>query len=360
MQKTKFFTMLLSAAILYVLTGCNNISNYYYTGNTGSNSEGGSVTEDVTWPEGVIPLKTGTNGTAGTSGTYVYFGEWPQTLKDADLKIYTNYTKTVGMFTYYLGNDSEWYAEVKGNYYKVEPIKWRVLNPDAKGTEKKILFAENALIASSYYDTFVNGTEITINGEEIGHNNYEHSRVRALLNGLSYWIKADKNAEQEEITEFKDKGFLHTAFTQEEIAAIADTSVVNDARSTNPDDNPYYDNDGENSYASDTPTIDKVFLLSIQEVTKQEYGFTYSPVRDYETKALGERNARIRNSTDFAAANGAKNINISSGNFGCQWWLRSPYVYGDYEQKTVDYDGYAGRLSYVDNNYGVVPALCLN
>ncbi len=351
--------MLLSAAILYVLTGCNNISNYYYTGNTGSNSEGGSVTEDVTWPESVIPLKAGTNGTAGTSGTYVYFGEWPQTLKDEDLEIYTNYTKTVGMFTYYLGNDSEWYAEVKGNYYKVEPIKWRVLNPDAKGTEKKILLAENVLINSCYYDNFARGYEITIDGKLIEPNNYEHSRVRALLNGLSYWLKADKDAEQEEITEFKDKGFLHTAFTQEEIAAIADTTVVNDARSTNPDDNPYYYNDGENSYASDTPTIDKVFLLSIQEVTKQEYGFTYGPVRDYEGKALGERNARIREPTAFAEANGS--YKSSRDGFGCDWWLRSPYAFDGYEQRTISYNGYAGTLHYVDTDtYGIVPALCLN
>lgn len=345
MKKMKILTLLLCASLAFAYMGCSNSSG-------GSDSgDSGNIT-----PKLPTAISAGENGTTGTSGTYVYFGEWPQTLLEDNSIIDERVTKTVGMFTYYKGGN-DWYAKIEANsdnssdtYYKVEPIKWRVLNPAATGSEKKMLLAENILINCAYYDYTVNRTKGT---ETIYPNNYEHSRVRAFLNGLGYQKnKASDSAEHEENNEFKGKGFLQTAFSAEEIAAIAETSVVNNPRSSNPDgdSNASLWNSGNNPYASDTPTEDKLFLLSEQEVTKADYGFA-------AYNASGTGNTRIRMTTAFAQAKGAfQNTNAGYGGY---WWLRSPYYRSNFA-RYVNSDGSASIIGDVYNaNGGVVPALCL-
>ena len=44
------------------------------------------------------------------SSRYVDFGYWPQTVKAADVTVYTGLSKKVGIFTYYLGSDSNYYV----------------------------------------------------------------------------------------------------------------------------------------------------------------------------------------------------------------------------------------------------------
>jgi hypothetical protein len=88
-------------------------------------------------------LPAGTNGTAGTSGSYALFGEFPQTIKASGVTVNESQTKTSGSYTYYKGSDGAWYAKVSSNYYKVEPIKWRVVTTNYGG--KKLLLAENIL-----------------------------------------------------------------------------------------------------------------------------------------------------------------------------------------------------------------------
>ncbi|MBO4404387.1 MAG: InlB B-repeat-containing protein, partial [Treponema sp.] len=149
----------------------------------------------VTVENSITMLPAGTDGTAGTDGVYLLFGRWPQTVKTADVTI-KNETKRAGMFTYYKGSDGEWYVKVVENpissaytysdgtavgwggtsekYFKVEPIKWRILTDNYSG--KKLLLAENILVNCAYYD---NTSTRTINGNNVYVNNYEHSRVRA-------------------------------------------------------------------------------------------------------------------------------------------------------------------------------------
>lgn len=133
----------------------------------------------------VITLSAGTNGTAGTSANYVYFGAWPQTIKAANVEINELESIQQGNFTYYHGNDGNFYVKCLEDayeagktysngteihqssansykYFKVEPIKWRVLTTDDTG--KKLLFAENLLnagmsaggIPDYYADVFIN------------------------------------------------------------------------------------------------------------------------------------------------------------------------------------------------------------
>ncbi len=294
------------------------------------------------------PLVVGANGKIETTETYVTFGEWPQTKKtDPNITINENVSKVVGEYTYYKGSDDAWYAKYGSVYYKVEPIKWRVLNPDAAGTSKKMLIAQRILTNCSFYN--YDGVNRTIGGQLIYSNNYEHSRIRAYLNGLEYQIKLSNSSTQQEENVYSGKGFLYTAFNASERNAIANTSVSNNARSANSRRNGNYYNNGENIYASDTATSDKIFILSEEEVTcyQDGFGFVYDP--SYTD------NLRKRTLTDFARASGG----YTPGTNIC-WWLRSP-SYDNNESSFFVYDnGKANGTVYVHSYMGVVPALCLD
>lgn len=358
MKKTKILAMLLCAALAYTFVACSNSSD-------GSSDSGGTVSP--TLPYTVLPV--GTNGSAGESDnttiTYVEFGSWPQTKKTDDSITMSTTTSTVNGWTVYTGSDNKYYVLDNGNYYKVEPIKWRILTDsydhdgNSETAGKKILLAENILINCAYYDVY--DVNRTIGSATISTNNYEHSRVRAFLNGLSYQKKASDDATQEVNTEFNGKGFLQTAFTATEFAAISDTSVVNNAASTNPDGNATLWNSGNNTYASDsdTPISDKIFLLSVQEVTKSDYLFAaYNAHDSSAVTPYGTGNKRIRLTTDYAKDKGACQ-NTTDGYGGC-WWLRSPSADYRYNARYVHDSGranYSNGVSLADT--GVVPALCL-
>ena len=168
--------------------------------------------------------------------------------------------------------------------------------------------------------------------------------------------KADNSASQVTDKTLVNKGFFQTAFTQAEQAAIATTTVINDARSTNPDDNATLWDGGANQYAG-APTEDKIFLLSEQEVTKADYGF--AAFNTYVGDSNGTATStRIRMTTAFARANGADQSS-TEGYGGC-WWLRSPLYNGSSSAHRVGASGYAGNSSVGTGYIGVVPALCLN
>lgn len=328
----------------------------------------------------------GTTTIDGTDYDLVYFGDWPQTIKAESVLIDESNSKSVGLYTYYAGSDGNWYAKFLENacygliysdgtepghghlarerYFKVEPIKWRVLNPNENGN--KILFAESVLTANVvYYDyDWAHGViNRTIEGSTIYPNNYKHSKIRAYLNGLSYEVKATDSDEQTTDTTYNENGFLQTAFTQSAQALIATTTVDNSEESTNPASNSKAFNSGKNENICEN-TEDKIFLLSEKEATTSDYGFT-------EYNVYGEGNSRTRSSTDFAKANRAYD------NPNCNWMLRSPclgssgrselyIISGAYGQASTDSYSYGVRVikgirDYVwDDNYSIVPALCVS
>ena len=370
MKKTKLLAVLTCAALAFTYFSCSNSSGSP-SGNPDASNEESSGIKPVSYT--VLP--EGTDGSAGPSDNetikYVTFGTWPQSLKADDVDIDTESgTSIVNGWEVYTGSDDEYYVRVDKedrshnmvtSYYKVEPIKWRILNPGAGGNEKEMLLAENILKQCAYFDY---NLDRTIDGVPISANNYEHSRVRAFLNGLSYQKEAGSSAADGYNTEFYGKGFLYTAFTAEERAAIADTSVVNNARSANPDANENQFDEGDNQYFSDTPTSDKIFLLSEQEVTKADYGFAAYNV--CETSPRGMRTKRLRLTTDYVNDMGPE-VNrtggqYASGGYAEHWWLRSPMCIDG--GKNANYVFSTGRTSYNPNNivtcsFGVVPALCL-
>ena len=320
---------------------------------TVSYSEGGSsVTKD--FPVDVVNVGVPTKLTTYTSPnntdnswTYVAFGEWPQT-EAVDFKPTTD-PQSHGIFVdnYYVeGNDK--YVKEGDKYYKVEPIVWRVLNKDYASTGKALLLAEKILTGG-------------IKWADNRSNDYMQSYIRKWLNG---------NRETGETSDYNgDAGFLQTAFIESAQNLIADTSVDNSAASTIPSgiritdkDYELFWNSGENPYASDTPTKDKIFLLSEQEATNSDYGF------DEYDRWVGDdygttTSTRIRDTTDYAEATGAYPGDSSAG-YGGWWWLRSPIYGSEYNARDIDFDGYAnGRndRDFVGYAYvGVVPALSIS
>ena len=275
----------------------------------------------------VLTGYTSPNNT-GSKWTYVAFGEWPQTIKDASVDVDETKSKEMGIFTYYLGRDGNYYVKIvaepyedtytysDGNpvenkvvYFKVEPIKWRVLTedykaPDGKSTGNALLLAESILTGGIKWAD--------------SSNNYMQSYIRRWLNG---------NSGTGETSDYNgDAGFLQTAFTQSDWELIADTSVDN---------------------SPGKGTTDKIFLLSEQEATTSVYGFAAEGIED---------STRIRDTTDYAKATGAE----QSSSVGW-WWLRSPHSYhGDFV-RVIDRDGDAtSHYNFSRADGGVVPALSIS
>ncbi len=367
--------LLVSVMGLVLLAGCKNDS-------VPEVPQGPKV---YTFPAGVKILSaeeyTSPNHTDNT-WTYVAFGEWPQTIKAEDVTVDETKRREMGMFTAYLGSDGNYYVKAKERAYdldseykysdgtqvgrngtstkwfKVEPIVWRILNKDYAETGTALLLAENILTGEIPYYSGKNFNRTTA----ISPNDYKHSQIRAFLNGLSYEYKGSDSGEQIQKTEYKGKGFLQTAFTQEVQKLVTDTEVDNSPRSTNPDSNASQWNSGANAYFC-ANTKDKIFLLSEQEATKEDYGFA-------KYDQYGRGNTRIRVATDYAKATGA--YQSSTAGYGGCWWLRSPYYGQESHARSIYYDGRANINSTVnDARYdrygsvhnagrGVVPALSIS
>ena len=278
----------------------------------------GNVTLYAKWNES---SETTTEQVYTRSGNYIYFGEYPQTIKASNVSIISNTPDADG---YYLGSDGERYAKVvadpynsgytfsnnssviDGNtyYFKVEPIRWRILS-ESNG---KAFILCDSIIANKAYDAGNN-------------NNYANSDIRAWLNDE----------------------FYNSAFGELQQALIQTTEVDNSFYSTGYSPNPYA---CEN-------TSDKVFLLSYREVTNSAYGFASSS-STFDT-------ARRMLTSDFSRATGAY-MNTESSYYGNgEWWLRSPDFDYSYSVRFVHYYGYSlGNYTGAHyDTYGVVPALNL-
>lgn len=312
----------------------------------------------------------------------VQFGDFPQTKKITAVEIIEKLQAKVGDYTYYLGNDSNWYAKIDSSYYKVEPIVWRVLTENYDHDQndstpgKKLLLAEKILMNRSYYDFY--NVNRTINGKTVYPNNYEHSRIRAYLNGYAYLAKTpDEDSiqsildtewnygEEYNCTEFENSGFLNTAFTVALKEQIALTQVDNSLASTG---SSYLDDSIKPCHTKyiGPNTNDKVFLLSMQEVTNPNYGFEKAEVGIDTSKDITS-STRAKLPTAFALMNHCQiNKNYWSG----IWSLRSPAGDGDSDDSGSSYSDvwFSGignehttsALGEVFEIYaGVVPAICL-
>ena len=294
-------------------------------------------------------------------GQYIYFGEYPQTLKASNVTVST----TPDADGYFLGSDGERYYEYtielglteeqitqmsslgildastgekmtdgKTYYFKMEKIKWKILdNTDDILT----IVADTNLQALAYQPTVTQDGDnyyTTANGAPEGTyaNTYKYSELRRFLND----------------------DFVDTAFTDTQANLIEQIDVVNVDYST--------------ETAMESITIDRVWALSESEVS------TY--IGEGGSEALNSWIADLETS-DFARATGV--ITFTQGfwmmlgateeealayeayfNTG-DTWLRSPggarsdYVYGSYMTF-----GIANFISVDEGGRGILPALQLD
>lgn len=349
--------LIAGASFVFGLAACSNGSD----GNAALLAAGGTTQtgeDQQQQQQAPAPYKDAGSVTIdGKEYKLVTFGTWPQTVKAEDVDLLESERKNVGVFTYVKGSDGEWYSRLKEDaheegynytdgsevkqksansykWFKVEPIKWRVLTTDYNGTGRKLLLSVKILEGRPYAESCYNVR--TINGNTVYPNNYEYSSIRSFFNGA-------------------ENSFLQTAFNAVEQEAIAITKVDNGILSTKSDGV----SSGENKYICND-TYDKIFLLSERESTKKEYGFDYDGISSI---------TRNLDATDYAKAGGVKCFAMHVGTtdyYGGCWMLRSPCWNVNNSVDTAQIyirgcqpGGCGGLSANYSKDYGVVPALCL-
>lgn len=245
-------------------------------------------------------------------GDYIYFGYFPQTIKADNVTV----SETANSNGYYEGDDGHLYAKLvatpdssvckfsnkvavqKGMeyYFKVEPIKWRVLSEE---NGNALLFSDVILLAKAY--------------DSESDNNYKNSELRAWLNDE----------------------FVNTSFTDFEASFINTVLVDNSLESTGAKNNEFICEDTE----------DLVFLLSNKDLTNSEYG-------------LNSNEDRKLTSSDYARASGVYFYTGATDYSNGYWWTRSPSNSLSLFVDRVYVDGsMGGAINSNFTNSGVVPAL---
>lgn len=267
---------------------------------------------------------------------YAYFGEYPQTvvLDSTITSALADITPDSKGYRYYNGEN---YVSLKAKtydtcsfdngtavvanntyYFKVEPIKWRILsNSDSTLS----LVADRVLDASVYDSTEdtvaksrtarnnYNGTDETTSTESVFPSNYKYSDIRKFLNE-DFFEKMNVPAN-----------------------SIITTTVNNSASTTE------YKS---NSFAC-TNTDDKVYLLSYKDYTNTNY--------------FSNSTARRCTPTDYAKA---RSVQISSsGTYlgNAEYWTRSPDVESGFSSMFVHADGSLNATNTYRFTKGVRPGL---
>ena len=174
----------------------------------------------------------------------------------------------------------------------IEPITWFVLDKNEKG--QYLIISEKVLDMKPYNMTMVPIT-------------WENSTIRSWLNGYDASCNTDCN-------DYINDNFIDTAFTAEEKARIVACDVS------------AHDKPSPNT-SSDNVTMDKIFLLSIQEAN------------DY----FASDGIRWADATIYAIQNGVEVENVRQANgfvhhYG-RWWLRSPGITKEFASYVDQYTG---------------------
>ena len=299
-----------------------------------------------------FPVSKGTVQVGGTySGTastlylhYIEFGSYPQTYvgdsmnetleswynssSPVNLKTYTTRENTrynSGVYTSHMYTDGNIYARgysyransytystgesIPANgtvvWFKVEPIRWLVLNYDEymAGTDAELeLMSELVLTDYIYFNPSYNDG-----------NSWETSYIREWMNGE----------------------FYNSAFAAEEQEMIATSTVLNNVT-------------GNYSDGSGPTTYDKIYLRSYYEMSSGLFS-TGTTNQDYARRQCSP--------TDFALSNYAgKYTSYSYRKETSYYWTRSAGSSASYA-RTVGSDGDLRNYDVDDRSLGVRPAL---
>lgn len=319
-------------------------------------------------------------------GDYIYFGYWPQTCEKDETVIaklnemagkpplprdkenpynWESHEGTTYMWqkiviyngTKYLGvqmNDyrasgvyslrsyimKNGYFTLEVYWFKYEPIKWKILTTSGNSA---FIMSDIALDSFSMqpdrkeenrdglYASYNNSTGVP---DGTYANNWEYSFIRGWLN----------------------ETFYNEVFNNLQKEIIKTMKLDNSARSCNPNEYPKYygygEKAGKNKFADQCKdTDDKIFLLSLRDITTTAYGF------NKDVKA--EDPARNLKASDFAKLHGAP-MNTNDKKY-VTWYTRSPSpANGNQGYATFVLDRHAkGVIDSIDlvPDGGVVPAL---
>ncbi|MBQ9265752.1 MAG: hypothetical protein IJ186_01595 [Bacilli bacterium] len=212
-------------------------------------------------------------------GDYVYFGEYPQTVKKENVTIDETDSKVIkngdeDAFTCFKGSDGYYYAKVKSHtynnnkynfqdgqelitnteyYFQVLPLKWRILSKDFNkdGNDGDYLLLTDRIVDSYAFTKQENYDSSTFLMTKPGvpegtyANNYEYSDLRVYCNNF----------------------FYNAAFSDTQRALIEDTTYKNDKSTTKAAGR------DKDTVTTCQDLTDKVFILSYEECHKEEYGF---------------------------------------------------------------------------------------
>lgn len=213
--------------------------------------------------------------------------------------------------------DNVWF----GSYYQQDartkgPVKWRVLS---NADRQLFLLADQNLEVFQYHTEQENVT-------------WETSTMRSWLNGYD----ASANTGGTGGIDYTNDNFLDAAFSAGEQAAIAVTNVVNY-------DNDEYDPGSGNFTDGGKDTSDRIFLLSLKDISLK-YSQTYT---------------WPSTNTAYVAAGGKLGKKMNDAGEVDWWWLRSPGFYNwqaafiEWEDASpvsegqrVDYEGMAVRPAF--------------
>lgn len=287
------------------------------------------------------------------SGSYIYFGRYPQTLKSGKAS-----------------NSKD------PNDFEIEPIKWRVLDPRNRmwrgtsptdnsfayelgyvtsdtdtnkggrqnapvGGNGILLYSDKSIDAKPYHPTYEGNNEVnTLCYGGNGGGSGKGSTIWAWLNGRDNTNVLEKSSGVS--SDVPTPSFIETAFTEAEQNAIMPTKVYSEDL--------YSDRTG----ATDTShkrassprtslTEDKVFLPSYNEMLNDSYGFKDTRI-----------NSKTRSFNFSNYSNNLKESGYSSS------WLRSPGLTYDALAAGLSSAGYVSYGYYVYRSVGVCPALNLN
>ena len=267
----------------------------------------------------------GTTVINGTTYKLVEFGDYPQTIKADNVTVdELKGAKKSGNLPYYKGSDGAWYAKIEENafstgytysdgsvvgqggtdykWFKVEPIKWRVLTEKycayntGNAKEKKFLLAENILAATRFNDR---------KGFETFYTSDIHSWLYAFINDSNIVSKLD-----------------------EDYAPINKQLVYH--------------------YGTE-PKLSN-FLVAVNTVCASKYGFNAKEYYIGDTNGTTS-SCRIREATDYAKACGVPLITSSS--ISGKYWLN------DTDMNIAYYVTGSGKIESTDVTeiLGVVPAV---
>lgn len=234
---------------------------------------------------------------------------------------YRPYYTTAYATAEYSFQDENGYSTNTVYWFKYEPIKWRILDSDTG-----LVMCEDLIDTQPFSNTvFMSSDDAHLDVESRKYwstANYSDYANDYSVSSIRKWLNND---------------FYNVAFDSEMKSEILSTTLSN----VNPQDSSHY-------YAD---AYDKVFLLSVEEITNPDYGFS----SDLKEKDKMRESA----GTDYAMCQGLNGNPSSAKAF---YWLRSPHSYLRQVWITTQYGlCTCGDEEHVDEaDIGVRPAMRLS